>query len=63
MTGYGTIPGSRWTMDTECGHMVVSVSLIRNGYEYGTVLDRDLAVVSDSVVLHSFFIRTVTDSF
>ena len=37
--GYGTVPGGRWTIDTECGHVVVSVSLIRNGYEYGTVPD------------------------
>ena len=35
--GYGTVPGGRWTIDTEGGHVVVSVSLIRNGYEYGTV--------------------------
>ena len=27
-------------MNTEGGHVVVSVSLMRNGYEYGTVLDR-----------------------
>ena len=33
--GYGTVPGGRWTIDTEGGHVVVSVSLIRNGYEYG----------------------------
>ena len=33
--GYGTVPGGRWTIDTECGHVIVSVSLIRNGYEYG----------------------------
>ena len=35
--GYGTVPGGRWTIDTEGGHVVVSVSLIRNDYEYGTV--------------------------
>ena len=35
--GYGTVPGGRWTIGTEGGHVVVSVSLIRNGYEYGTV--------------------------
>ena len=33
--GYGTVPGVRWAIDTEGGHVVVSVSLIRNGYEYG----------------------------
>ena len=33
--GYGTVPGRRWAIDTEGGHVVVSVSLIRNGYEYG----------------------------
>ena len=33
--GYGTVPGARWAIDTEGGHVVVSVSLIRNGYEYG----------------------------
>ena len=38
--GYGTVPGGRWAIDTEGGHVVVSVSLIRNGYEYGTVPDR-----------------------
>ena len=38
--GYGTVPGGRWTIDTEGGHVVVSVSLIRNGYAYGTVPDR-----------------------
>ena len=38
--GYGTVPGGRWTIDTEGGHAVVAVSLIRNGYEYGTVPDR-----------------------
>ena len=27
-------------MDTEGGHVIVSVSLMRNGYEYGTVPDR-----------------------
>ena len=32
--GYGTVPGGRWAI-TEGGHVVVSVSLIRNGYEYG----------------------------
>ena len=35
--GYGTVPGGRWTIDTEGSHVVVFVSLIRNGYEYGTV--------------------------
>ena len=35
--GYGTVPGGRWTIDTEGGQVVVSVSLIRNDYEYGTV--------------------------
>ena len=30
-----SIPGGRWAIDTEGGHVVVSVSLIRNGYEYG----------------------------
>ena len=35
--GYGTVPGGRWTIDTEGGHVVVSVSLIWNGYEYGTI--------------------------
>ena len=24
--GYGTVPGGRWTIDTEGGHVVVSVS-------------------------------------
>ena len=38
--GYGTVPGGRWTIDTEGGHVVDSVSLIRSGYEYGTVPDR-----------------------
>ena len=38
--GYGTVSGGRWAIDTEGGHVVVSVSLIRNGYEYGTVPDR-----------------------
>ena len=33
--GYGTVPGGRWAIDTEDGHVVDSVSLIRNGYEYG----------------------------
>ena len=33
--GYGTVPGGRWAIDTEGGHVVDSVSLIRNGYEYG----------------------------
>ena len=33
--GYGTVPVARWAIDTEGGHVVVSVSLIRNGYEYG----------------------------
>ena len=33
--GYGTVPGGRWAIDTEGGHVVVSVSRIRNGYEYG----------------------------
>ena len=33
--GYGTVPGGRWAIDTEGGHVIVSVSLIRNGYEYG----------------------------
>ena len=33
--GYGTVPDGRWAIDTEGGHVVVSVSLIRNGYEYG----------------------------
>ena len=37
--GFGTVPGGRWTIDTEGGHVIVSVSLIRNGYEYGTVPD------------------------
>ena len=36
--GYGTVPGGRWTIDTEGDHVVVSVSLILNGYEYGTIL-------------------------
>ena len=27
-------------IDTEGSHVVVSVSLMRNGYEYGTVPDR-----------------------
>ena len=26
--GYGTVPGGRWAIDTEGGHVVVSVSLI-----------------------------------
>ena len=34
-TDSGTIPGGRWAIDTEGGHVIVSVSLIRNGYEYG----------------------------
>ena len=25
--GYGTVPGGRWAIDTEGGHVVVSVSL------------------------------------
>ena len=33
--GYGTVPGGRWAIDTEGGHVVDSVSLIRNDYEYG----------------------------
>ena len=33
--GYRTVPGGRWAIDTGGGHVVVSVSLIRNGYEYG----------------------------
>ena len=33
--GYGTVPGGRWAIDTEGGHVVDSVSLIRNGTEYG----------------------------
>ena len=33
--GYGTVPGGRWAIDTEGGHVVVSVSLKRNGYAYG----------------------------
>ena len=32
---YGTVPGGRWAIDTEGGHVVVSVSLIRIGYENG----------------------------
>ena len=27
--GYGTVPGVRWTIDTEGGHVVDSVSRIR----------------------------------
>ena len=49
--GYGTVPGGRWTIDTEGGHVVVSVSLIRNGYEYGTVARRGtIHTESDHVV-------------
>ena len=46
--GYGTVPGARWTIDTEGGHVVVSVSLIRNGYEYGTVPDRRVTIHTES---------------
>ena len=46
--GYGTVPGGRWTIDTEGGHVVVSVSLIRNGYEYGTVPDLRGAIHTES---------------
>ena len=46
--GYGTVPGGRWAIDTEGGHVVVSVSLIRNGYEYGTVPDRRGTIHTES---------------
>ena len=46
--GYGTVPGGRWTIDTEGGHVVVSVSLMRNGYEYGTVPDRRGTIHTES---------------
>ena len=40
--GYGTVPGGRWAIDTEGGHVVVSVSLIRElamNTEGGHVVD------------------------
>ena len=43
-----TLPGGRWTIDTEGGHVVVSVSLMRNGYEYGTVPDRRGTIHTES---------------
>ena len=46
--GYGTVPGGRWTIDTEGGHVVDSVSLIRSGYEYGTVSDRRGTIHTES---------------
>ncbi len=46
--GYGTVPGARWAIDTEGGHVVVSVSLIQNGYEYGTVPDRRGTIHTES---------------
>ena len=46
--GYGTVPGGRWAIDTEGGHVVVSISLIRNGYEYGTVPDRRGTIHTES---------------
>ena len=46
--GYGTVPGVRWAIDTEGGHVVVSVSLIRNGYEYGTAPDRRGTIHTES---------------
>ena len=46
--GYGTVPGGRRTIDTEGGHVVVSVSLMRNGYEYGTVPDRRVTIHTES---------------
>ena len=46
--GYGTVPGDRRTIDTEGGHVVVSVSLMRNGYEYGTVPDRRVTIHTES---------------
>ena len=33
--GYGIVPGGRWAIDTEGGHVIDSVSRIPNGYEYG----------------------------
>ena len=33
--GYGTVPGGRWSIDTEGGHVVDSVS--RKGCGYGSV--------------------------
>ena len=45
--GYGTVPGGRWAIDTEGGHVVVSVSLIRNGYEYVEYLYRRVATTHD----------------
>ena len=30
--GYGTVSGGLWAIDMEGGHVVVSVSLIRNGF-------------------------------
>ena len=44
----GTVPGGRWTIDTEGGHVVVSVSLMRNGYEYGTVPDHRGTIHTES---------------
>ena len=46
--GYGTVSVGRWAIDTEGGHVVVSVSLIRNGYEYGTVPDRRGTINTES---------------
>ena len=46
--GYGTVSGGRWAIDTEGGHVVVSVSLMRNGYEYGTVPDRRGTINTES---------------
>ena len=33
--GYGTVPGGRWAIDTEGGHVVDSVPRIPNCYAYG----------------------------
>ncbi len=46
--GYGTVPGVRWAIDTEGGHVGVSVSLIRTGYAYGTVPDRRGTINTES---------------
>ena len=43
-----SLPGGRWAIDTEGGHVVVSVSLIRDGYAYGTVPDRRVTIHTES---------------
>ena len=47
--GYGTVPGDRWAIDTEGGHVVDSVSLIRNVYEYGR-WSRDIFRIQPAIV-------------